>query len=341
MRAWIDIDNPPQVQYLTPFRDAFAGLGTDVVVTARDYGFALDLLRERSVPFEPVGRAFGGSRWGKVAGSWRRSSDLLQVLERRGRPDFVLCSSRPAAIAARRLKIPAFVVEDYEYSHQLLYGLTGATILYSDAIDPRALAARGLRRSQLVAFKGLKEDISFAGVDLDAVAPHPFPGLDERLVRVLFRPPAEHSHYFRSESLELALAALDELARRPDVVVLYSPRAREQSAYLRERTFANPPVLLDRPVPFVPLLKAVDAVISSGGTMLREAAYLGIPAVSVFRSEIGGVDRYLESLGRLRILESREELPGLELAKGERAPVLRSNPRAVCDIVEAVLERVP
>ena len=50
-------------------------------------------------------------------------------------------------------------------------------------------------------------------------------------------------------------------------------------------------------VPFVPLLKAVDLVICSGGTMLREAAYLGVPAYSIFKSRIGGVDRYLASIG--------------------------------------------
>ena len=38
--------------------------------------------------------------------------------------------------------------------------------------------------------------------------------------------------------------------------------------------------------------------------MLREAAYLGVPAYSILRSAIGSVDRYLESIGRLRILST-------------------------------------
>ena len=305
MRAWIDIENPPQVQYLLPFRDAFLARGADVTVTARDYGFALDLLRDRGVPVHAVGSTFGASRWRKVTGTWRRSSGLVGVAREQGRPDFVLCSGRPAVIAARRMRIPSFVVEDYEHSHLRLYGLLRTTVLHTEAIDQDVLVSNGLRREQLVPFRGIKEDISFAGIDLDAVEPYPLPGVDERLVRVLFRPPAEQSHYYRSESLALSLATLDELARRPDVVVLFTPRAREQVAYLEGRSFAHPPVLLDRPVPFVPLLKSVDAVISSGGTMLREAAYLGVPAVSILRSDIGGVDRYLESLGRLKIVESR------------------------------------
>ena len=47
--VWIDIDNPPQVQYLLPFRRAFEERGFDVVVTARDYGITLELLRDRGV----------------------------------------------------------------------------------------------------------------------------------------------------------------------------------------------------------------------------------------------------------------------------------------------------
>ena len=48
---WIDVDNPPQVQYLLPFADAFRERGAGVVVTARAYGNAVELLEQRSSPF--------------------------------------------------------------------------------------------------------------------------------------------------------------------------------------------------------------------------------------------------------------------------------------------------
>ena len=38
MKVWIDIENPPQVQYLMPVATAFEEIGADVLVTARDYG---------------------------------------------------------------------------------------------------------------------------------------------------------------------------------------------------------------------------------------------------------------------------------------------------------------
>ena len=51
MRIWIDVENPPQVQYLTPLADAFRQAGADVVLTARDYGSTYALLEGRGVPF--------------------------------------------------------------------------------------------------------------------------------------------------------------------------------------------------------------------------------------------------------------------------------------------------
>lgn len=45
MRVWIDIENPPQVQYLLPFRQAFVSVGVETVITARDYGSTLELLK--------------------------------------------------------------------------------------------------------------------------------------------------------------------------------------------------------------------------------------------------------------------------------------------------------
>lgn len=340
MKAWLDIENPPQVQYLLPCRQVLLDRGAEVVVTARDDGYTFRQLRDRGVEFRPVGSRLGAGLARKAVGTLRRAAGLRRAVREGGTPDFVLGASRPATIAARALGIPAFVIVDYEHAHLRLYGLAGATVLHPDQIDEDVLVARGLRRADLVAFRGLKEDISFAGTDLDAVEAHRFPGLEDGPVRVLFRPPAEHSHYFRSESRDVSLAVLAALARRPDVVVVYSPRLPWQSSYLDELPFANHPVLLDSPLPFVPLLKGVDAVFSSGGTMLREAAYLGVPAFSLFRSAIGSVDRYLESLGRLRILESADEVAGLDLARGRREPVLRANPHAVQDIADVILARV-
>ena len=93
-------------------------------------------------------------------------------------------------------------------------------------------------------------------------------------------------------------------------------------------------------MPFVSLLTSVDLVVSSGGTMAREAAYLGLPAYSIFQGKTGAVDRHLASLGRLRFVSSPSEFPAIRLERRQREGPLATNPRLAEDIADTVLARV-
>jgi predicted glycosyltransferase len=339
LRAWVDIENPPQAQYLVPLARALERRGADVLVTARDYGITFELLRAQGIEFEPVGRHFGASKRAKVVGTLRRVRDLRRILGERPRPHAVVSVSRSASLAARSLRIPSFAVCDYEYVNLSVFRLAGTYVIHPDVISPEAFRARGVSQRRLISFHGIKEDLSFADVDLASVPAHVFPELEgSRRLRVLFRPPAEESHYHRRESTELGALTLERLARDADVSVIFSPRYDWQVGTLGGFAWTVPPIVLREPVPFVSLLKSVDVVISGGGTMTREAAYLGVPAVSVFRGVSGQVDAYLERSGRLTVVRSAEELSSLDLHGLERAEPLRTNPSAPDDIVDAVLQ---
>lgn len=338
MKSWIDIENPPQVQYLAPFRAALEARGHDVLVTARDQSITVSLLRQRGIDPEIVGGAPGSSRAGKALNVTVRAGRLARDAVRGGRPDLLIASSRPSNLAAWALRIPSFQFTDYEHSHSTVARRTGTFLLYPNVIDAATLREQGYRADRLVPFGGLKEAISFSGIELDGIEPHPFPQVDSRgLVKVLFRPPGETAHYFVQESLAVAFDLLGVLSRRDDVAVIYLPRYPSQSDFIDRFAWVNEPVVVREGIPFVSLLKAVDAVISSGGTMLREAAYLGIPAFSILRSEIGQVDRYLESIGRLTILESGADLAKATLAPARLDPLPSTTPDLVGDLTDTIL----
>jgi predicted glycosyltransferase len=340
-KVWIDIDNPPQVQYLLPFVDAFRTRGASVLVTARDYGNALELLEQRSAVFYPVGTQVGHSKIAKVAAVVKRARALTSLAAKDGKPSALLCSSRSAALAARRMGIASFVIADYEFANSSFYRLTGSTILYPEVVDPTPFLNSGVRGDRLIPFSGLKEDISLSGLDVAATPAHHFPEIaEDGLVRVLFRPPAELSHYFDARSRDLALQVLAYLASREEAVVVFLPRYSWQRLDLERFNWKNKPLILERAVPFVSLLKAVDVLVCSGGTMLREAAYLGVPAYSIFKSPVGGVDRYLASIGRLVLVDSAEELSDIELRKAPELSPLAGNPRLLDELAELVLCRV-
>lgn len=339
MRVWVDIDNPPQTRYLLPLARRFEDAGHDVTLTARGYGDTLAILGSEGAVFEAIGSSFGRGLPRKLVGLAVRARQLSDFVRRQPeRPSLVLTGSRSATLAARRLGIPSFVIVDYEYVDLMVFWASGTNILFPSIIDAACFRRRGISAERLMPFDGLKEDLSFADVDFGSVPRHDF-GQANGAPRVLFRPPAEESHYYRRESGDLALELLHYLAVNGAKVV-FSPRFDWQIRYLeRVPDWLEDPVVLEHPIPFVSLLKGVDAVVSAGGTMLREAAYLGVPAYSIFRSRIGAVDRHLASLGRLRMLSSASDFPRIDLsARGSLRP-LHGESQVADDVSRVIIER--
>jgi hypothetical protein len=67
-------------------------------------------------------------------------------------------------------------------------------------------------------------------------------------------------------------------------------------------------IIPDRAVTGLDLIWFSDLVISGGGTMLREAAALNVPAYSFFQGKTGAVDQYLSEIGKLTLLENIEDV---------------------------------
>ena len=206
------IDYPPQVEYLLPFKDALEAAGADVVVTARDTGMTIEMLAATGVDYIPVGRSYGRATAGKVVGNLQRTAALLRTLHRSDSPDALIGAGRAAVLAARVLGIPSFALLDYEYVHVAMYRLARSFVLHPDVIDRTIFVERGLAEDRLIAFPDQKRISRWDGPDFDAVKAANFG--DASLVKVLVRPPAEESHYFKSESRYATLALLRYLAER-------------------------------------------------------------------------------------------------------------------------------
>lgn len=334
--VWIDIDNPPQVQYLSPFVGAFVERGHRVEVTARDHGMALGLLRLHDVAFVPIGRQPGAGRFNKVMGTLQRAWVLRKHMRRCGGAAALLCGSRSGVLAARLMGIPAFVIIDYEHVELDSYRRLGATVLFPNVIGTDTFRNKGFDADRAIAFSGLKEDLSFAGKILKPTQPAELKHISKGMCRVLLRPPAEDSHYFSDQSRHLFKAAVRALAPRSDVQAVFAPRRPEQRSLVQSVAWANAPIVLERPVPFIDLLGSVDCVVCSGGTMLREAAYLGVPAVGVFAGTTGRVDAYLASLGAVRLIRNAAELERIDWRMPKQEGMLVRNPSLIDEIVSHI-----
>src|SRR2546426_621070 len=156
MKVWVDIDNPPQTRYLLPLARRFEEVGHDVVVTARDYGDTFAILESEDVDFVSIGSSFGRGLRRKLTGLGARARDLRSFAGRQGgHIDLVLTGSRSATLAARTLKIPSFVIVDYEYVDLSIFQLTGTNVVYPQVIDPARFRRRGIPAKRLMPFDGL------------------------------------------------------------------------------------------------------------------------------------------------------------------------------------------
>src|SRR5205823_9808609 len=110
-------------------------------------------------------------------------------------------------------------------------------------------------------------------------------------VLVVARPRAREAlyHRFENELFDQLIAHLNSLERTKIILL---PRTDAQRSDYQARNLPN--VILPREaLDGGNLIAAADLVVSAGGTMNREAAALGVPAMSVYAGRWAAIDQQL------------------------------------------------
>jgi hypothetical protein len=309
MRIWIDLSNSPHPLLFAPLSRALEERGHRVEITARDHAQTVALARERWQEVDVVGRASPSGRVTKA----RVLGDRIRALRawaRAHQPDLALSHNSYAQIvAARSTGIPAVTAMDFEHqpSNHVAFRLAGRVLL-PEAYPLGTARRQGATARKIARYPGLKEALYVGDFEPDkgallrlGVEPSP----EEALV--VGRTPPTRALYHRGDN-PLFAACLDDLARRERVHCVILARYPEQLRSLastREKGFTIPEEAVDARS----LIYHADLVLGAGGTMTREAALMGVPAVSVFRGRVPAVDRRLEEEGSLHRLTSAAELP--------------------------------
>lgn len=337
-RVWIDLDNSPHVPFFKPIIAELEKSGYAVVVTARDCFQVCGLTELLNLPCKRIGRHYGKNKIAKACGLLYRALQLAPTIVSE-RPVLALShGSRSQSILATLLRIPRMTIFDYEHAR-------GIPLIRSDSIIvPEVIQDSMIRRkfSHIGRYPGIKEDVYVPNFS-------PQPGLLQKLgidtaeVVVTVRPPATEAHYHSCRSDELFEATIAHVSAHPRTRMVLLPRNERQEHAVRDRWpelfEAGKIVIPDHVIDGLNLIWHSDLVISGGGTMNREAASLGAPVYSIFRGEIGVVDRYLANRGRLILIESAEDVrTKIELKKWNRpnTPDTTDRPALRC-IVKEVL----
>jgi predicted glycosyltransferase len=306
-RIWIDIDNSPHVPFFIPIIEELQKIGHEVILTARDAYQVRELLNLYHLQCKIVGRHYGKNRIAKILGTCMRAARLIPAMANKKIDLAVSHGSRAQMLCGFVLGIPTLLILDYEYIAMM--GFIRPDWIFVPEIIPDSKELNPKR--QVLRYPGLKEDVYVPRLRLDPSVGKQL-GLDENDIVVTVRPPAVEAHYHNPEAEVLLDAALNLLTQAPDVRVILLPRNENQARHLRETwgkwIGSRKIVIPEHVVDGINLIWFSDLVVSGGGTMNREAAALGVPVYSIFRGKIGAVDRYLQQVGRLTLIESVEDV---------------------------------
>lgn len=339
-RIWIDLENSPHVPFFKPIIPELEKRGYSVLLTARDCFQVCGLADRHNFRYIRVGRHYGKNRLMKLAGLMIRATQMIPIAIREKPQLAVAHGSRSQTIVSNILGIPMVTIGDYEHGRRLPFTRSHCVIV-PEVIPDSAIT--WFRDTELFKYPGIKEDVYVPSF-------RPEPGILEELgisekdLVVTIRPPASEAHYHNPKSDELFNATVEWLAGVEGVRMVMLPRNDNQADFIRKKW----PVLTGKGKMVIPgtvvdglnLIWHSDLVISGGGTMNREAAALGVPVYSIFRGEIGAVDRYLADNGRLVLLEKPEDLALKVPLKKWSRPALpdRQNSPALESIVGKILE---
>ena len=338
MRIWIDLANSPHVPFFRALIPEFVSRGHQIEITARDFAQTVELATNAGLMPHVIGGHGGGSITGKAGNLVGRAGALRKWARDRGF-DLALSHNSYAQIAAAAaLGVKAVTLMDYE--HQPANHL--AFRLASRVIVPRSFPSAELKKygastRRVRRYEGTKEDVYLAGFEPDPEFANVLLGLGVMSMDVLVvaRPPAREALYHRFEN-ELFDELLTRLIGNQETKIILLPRSEAQRAGYETRKWTNlimPLAALDG----ANLIAAADLVVSAGGTMNREAAALGVPAVSIYAGKWAAIDQELVDEGRLQRIASSEEAAALQVKK--KANAFPRDARAVrAEVVKLILE---
>lgn len=340
--VWIDLDNSPHVLFFNPIIKELEKNGIEVLITARDFAQVTELIDLFGLKAKIIGKHFGKNYLFKLLGIIVRSLQLMPFAFK-NKPDLALShGSRAQFLTAKMQGVKAGIALDYEYI-QMFPFLKADIVLAPRMINKEKIT---LKYKKIFQFDGIKEDV-YVPYHKSSDKGLEFLESQKQKIIILIRPPAELAHYYSEKSKKNFETLLKYLSSKKNLLVVFTPRTKEQGVNIRANWTsefeAEKFYIPEKVVNGLDLINSADLVISGGGTMIREAAAMGIPAYSTFGSQIGAVDKYLEENGRLTLLQSEDDIQNkLKLVKRENRAnkanvnygVLPALINKICKIIE-------
>ena len=309
---WFDLENAPDVLFFEPIAKRLKEMNHTVYTTCRNYSDVPELAKLYGIEGSTVGWYGGKSKAKKIVTGLLRSA-LLGMWVRKKKIDLAVgFGSRPQAVTCGLLKIPSATIFDYEHVSISELNRFCNWIFVPQEVSTRYLTRRGTPEKKIIKYSGLKEEVYTRQYTRDKAFFKEF-DYDEHKIIVCIRPPATTAHYHNHISVITCRRILERIADDSNILAIYLRRDNDDTfdGFFQQENIRKVTV----PVKGLDLIANSDLVISGGGTMVREAVALGVPAYSIFTGQLGAVDEKLSNEGRLVLVRKPEDTTKIQFVK--------------------------
>lgn len=291
LRIWYDLTNVPHVHFLNPIINHLEKRGFQASFTLRDFLETEHLFKQViNRPYTMIGKHAGRRKRDKIISMLNRTIKLYRELD-----DFDLKISiggDSSEIVALLKRKPSITFDDNELAPNWMYSRFAEYSFWTDAVEETTLLKQGFRRDRLCRYPGYKEDIYIADFQPDSTFLSCLPYTNY----FLLRSENINANYVKNQSEYLFPKILEELNKKSVNVVVLPRNPVDREIAKRYNNVFIP----DKVINGLQACYYADAVITGAGTLAREAACMGVPAISFFAGNIlMAVDRKMIQQGML------------------------------------------
>ncbi len=292
MKIWIDFINTPQVSFWVPFIKDLESKDHEIILTCRDSGNTVDLLKQNGLDFHLIGKKVGKGLLQKMFFFPKRLIHLYFFI-RKNKPAIAASqSSFYQPIVARLLGIKCLYTNDNEHAKGNIFGFLFANkVILPIALNHEGFTKRWPLKSKVSFYSSVKESI-YLSQQPDLI------NLNSAPNRIVYFRPEPWSAQYYNGPLNFFDQTLISLAEEYSIIIL--PRDKNQVEHYKQEKF-NKLTVAVKPLKLMEIVTNCKLFIGAGGSMTRELAVLGIPVISIYQAEMLCVDKYLVDNGYMII----------------------------------------
>ncbi len=327
---WFDITNVPHVNFFFPIYKRLLSISDKQQFTIRDFAETKALFDKTfGLEAQIIGAHKKKNKLLKVLGSFERIFTLNKNI---GFFDVKISVGGDASsIVAKLRRKKSITFDDNEMAPNWRYSKFSDLAFWPDCIDVQKLHKQGFSDRKMYRYHGLKEDIYVADYcpDVDFLGSLPFKEY------LLLRAENLQASYVSSSGIKKSLVpVLLEKLIKDGYNIVYLPRYKEDFEYVKN--FGDRQLYIpEKPLNGLDACYHAHVVLTGAGTLSREAACLGIPAVSFYAgSELLTVDKELVSQKKVFFSRNPDEIRNYvkKASMDKQLPNL-SNSKAIQDEV--------